>query len=374
MILITAILFSAIVSSIINIALTSLSTFHNKNFLYGVIGYFSCLLIMFAEHLVEYAGYSCSYTFTIFISAIFYLLLAPFLNVIINSIFNRPVVWSKFLLEALPALIYLILMIPFYQLSGEAKCQYLAKYVDHHWFGSYKHKLLVWSIVMQTSIYAYTWFKKFRNYSLLIKSKASSSEIEFIPWISRLLGVIILFTSSVFLTWLARLFYPENYYLLDKSENVVLAFIPYVFLFLLFFLPEKPFPALDKSSAADSNEKGYDPLQIEQLAELMQRKKLYLNADLSLADVANQLNISRHALSNLLSQGVQKNFYDFVNEYRIAHAIQLMDSDMLKTFSLSGIARESGFNNYVSFFRVFKRLTELTPSAYIKEKSLDSDI
>lgn len=104
---------------------------------------------------------------------------------------------------------------------------------------------------------------------------------------------------------------------------------------------------------------------VDQLLALMQQEKLYLNPDLNLADVAERMQMTRHHVSDLMSQGVNKSFYDFVNEYRILHAKMLMKSDAIHTYSLEGVAQESGFNNYVSFYRVFKRFTGVTPSKYI---------
>ena len=320
------------------------------------------------EHFIEYAGYSCTFSFTIFISAIFYLPLIPFLNIIINSLFSREVIWPKFLIEIIPALVFLVLMIPFFILSSDQKCSYLTRYLAEDLLGSYKHLLLIGILLLQTVIYSLIWYKKMHNYIQLVKSKSSSANIEFIPWISRLVGIIIMFTFFLVISWLARLFFPGNYHTLDQFGNIVLSFIPFVFLFLLFFLPKKPFPDATNNSYPEGNGKEVDLIHMGELTKLMEQEKIYLNSDLNLSGVADRMKLSRHDLSNILNQGFQKSFYDFVNEYRIAHARKLMDSDIIKTLSLSGIARESGFNSYVSFYRVFKRLNEQTPSDYLKNR------
>ncbi|MEP5614184.1 MAG: helix-turn-helix domain-containing protein [Cyclobacteriaceae bacterium] len=360
-------LFSGIIISMIVVLLTTTSIRQHKYFRFGVIGYFTALLFMFGEHWLEYSGYSCDLPHTIFISAVFYLLLAPFLNAIIQSLFNAHFITKSFLIELIPAFSYLILMIPFYALDGETKCNYLTNYIDINQVSSYKHALLVWITFLQTSIYAYFWYRRIRSYSSTVKSTASSGDIEFLPWISRSLSTIVLFTFCMLATWIARSLSPDHYYILDQAENVVLSFIPIVFLFLLFFLPEKPFPSLEENSTFEGEVMEFDPTVRKQLEKLMQREKLYLHPDLNLGDLAKRMHLTRHGLSELLSRGFQKNFYDFVNEYRIVHARELMDSEMIKTFSLSGIARESGFNSYVSFYRVFKRIMQQTPSAYLNK-------
>lgn len=157
--------------------------------------------------------------------------------------------------------------------------------------------------------------------------------------------------------------------MLDKIENITFSFIPHTFLLLLFFLHEKSLPQIHVPIPAEPNgRKIIKSEQVDLLLDLMNTQKLYLNPDLNLADVADHMRMSRHHLSELLSQGVLKNFYDFVNEYRIEHAKDLMSSEVINAYSLSGIARESGFNNYVSFYRVFKRTVGLTPSKFMENK------
>ncbi|MEP1096042.1 MAG: helix-turn-helix domain-containing protein [Cyclobacteriaceae bacterium] len=367
MTLVIAIIFSGFVIGLVNIILVSISTFQHKYLRHSVVGYFTCLLIIFTEHLIEYAGYSCAFPFTIYISAALYLLLFPILNVIVNSMFGQEVSRSNFLIEILPALGFFIIMIPFYASSGEHKCDYLNNYIVVNSVDSYKHLVLVATLTAQTLLYSFFWKKKFHNYIQLVKSRTSSGDIEFIPWVSRLLLVIVTFTLVIILSRVGRIYSPGNYYALDQIGNVVLSLFPVVFLFLLFFLPDQPFPSPIQESPSENRTKVFDPILKDQLLKLMEREQLYLLPDLSLSQVAEIMELSRHNLSNLLSQGFQKSFYDFVNDYRVTYAKKLMDSDMIKTFSLSGIARESGFNSYVSFYRVFKRIEKQTPSQYLRK-------
>lgn len=364
--LLTAILFTAIVVSVFNLMLISLSTFQHRHLKVGVGGYFFALLVIYFEHIVEYAGYSCKLPFTIFISAPFYLLLFPLLHVVIHSFFGRKVGWNKFFVETIPALGYTLLMVPFYLLTGDEKCRYHTNFVSENVFGSYKHLVIIGILATQTIVYSIVWYKRIKNYNTQVKTKASTADIEFMPWVSRMLVTIVLFTFSTAIAWIGRAYFPGNYLMLDRFTIIVLSLIPCIFLFLLFFLPERPFPSLTTGSGIDSKNGEFSNEDRERLVQLMKEEKLYLDSDLNLSQVAGVMEISRHDLSALLKLGFQKNFYDLVNEYRIGHAKTLMKSELIKKFSLSGIARESGFNNYVSFYRVFKRFTNQTPSEYLQ--------
>ncbi len=366
----TEFIFSAIISCFIVFAITGFSSFHNLKFRYGVFGYVLCLLVILVEHFIEYSGYSCQYPFIIYSSTMFYFLMAPLLNLVIITLFEQTINWKRFSLEMIPSLVALIWMIPFYLLPGAERCKYLLSYINYESCGcgmAPKHIALIVILLLQTTIYSIYWFKKIRKYSSEVKSKASSTTIEFVPWISRVLGMIILFAFTIVAAGLTRVVAREDFYTLDQIENIAFSLIPHVFLILLFFLHEKPLPQLNTPSKVEPLAKsGIKADQVEKLMELMQNEKLYLDPDLSLTDVATRMELTRHHLSELLSKGLQKNFYDFVNEYRVEYAKKLMSSDIINAYSLSGIARESGFNNYVSFYRVFKRTVGMTPSKFMK--------
>jgi len=66
-----------------------------------------------------------------------------------------------------------------------------------------------------------------------------------------------------------------------------------------------------------------------QLLGYMTEQKPYLNNDLSQSDLASQLNISSHHLSEVLNSGFNQNFYNFINSYRVLEAQRLMGKDLL---------------------------------------------
>jgi len=61
-------------------------------------------------------------------------------------------------------------------------------------------------------------------------------------------------------------------------------------------------------------------------------------------------------------------FRDFINSYRIRHALTLLDDFEKKNLTIESVAYESGFNNRTSFYNAFKKQTDKLPSAYLKEK------
>lgn len=102
------------------------------------------------------------------------------------------------------------------------------------------------------------------------------------------------------------------------------------------------------------------------LIRLMETQKPFLEAELSLVRLAQQLDISPHLLSYVINSGFGENFYQLVNRYRIEEAQKLMADVQMNHLSLLGIAYEVGFNSKTVFNTTFKKVTGQTPSDYKK--------
>lgn len=100
----------------------------------------------------------------------------------------------------------------------------------------------------------------------------------------------------------------------------------------------------------------------EQLLTHMQQEKPYLNADLKLVGLAEQLKIKPYLLTQVLNQVLQKKFNDFINEYRVEEVKRMLQAEQFEHWTLLAIATEAGFNSKASFNRVVKKLTGQSPS------------
>ena len=107
-------------------------------------------------------------------------------------------------------------------------------------------------------------------------------------------------------------------------------------------------------------------LDIEKVTNFMKTEKPYLNPDLNLSDLADELEMNRAQLSQIINSGFQKNFNDFINEYRVNTFKEKINSGEYKQLSLLGLAFDSGFNSKATFNRVFKKLTQTSPSEYLQ--------
>lgn len=92
----------------------------------------------------------------------------------------------------------------------------------------------------------------------------------------------------------------------------------------------------------------------------------YLENNLSLSMLAEQLNISANQLSQLLNEYLNKNFYDFINTYRLKEFKEGVKDPKNSHFTLLSIAYQCGFNSKTTFNTFFKKATGKTPSEYYK--------
>ena len=124
-------------------------------------------------------------------------------------------------------------------------------------------------------------------------------------------------------------------------------------------------PLSEPLSSKIMNEKDYDPV-IQELLHQMEADKLYLEPELNIGNVANELNVHAHQLSKLINTQLNKNFFEFVNTYRVEAFKKLAADPRNKHISILGLAMDAGFNSKATFNRIFKNSTGLTPSEFMK--------
>lgn len=95
-----------------------------------------------------------------------------------------------------------------------------------------------------------------------------------------------------------------------------------------------------------------------QIAQCIQKAfeedKVYLNPKLRLSDLADSIGTNRTYMSQYFNQTCEQSFYEYVNDYRIGHSMQLMsDTDL----TLEVVADMSGFNSLSTFRRAFIQKT-----------------
>lgn len=103
---------------------------------------------------------------------------------------------------------------------------------------------------------------------------------------------------------------------------------------------------------------------VAQIDKHVLTSKAYINTDLTIVDLAENLKIHPRRLSTAINSVRKQNFNTYINQFRIKKAIKLLQSTDLKKYSMEGIGTEVGFNSKSAFYAAFKKVTGTTPIKY----------
>ena len=115
-----------------------------------------------------------------------------------------------------------------------------------------------------------------------------------------------------------------------------------------------------KSGLKDTQAEKY----LKKLLNFMETSKPYLDGNLSIHDLAAKTGISRHHITQVLNEKYKRNFFTFINEYRVREVMQRFSDPKFNNYTILAIAMDAGFNSKTTFNTFFKHQTGLTPSEY----------
>jgi AraC-like DNA-binding protein len=100
------------------------------------------------------------------------------------------------------------------------------------------------------------------------------------------------------------------------------------------------------------------------LENYMITARAYQNSKLTINDISKEMDIPRHYITQVLNERLQKNFFTWINDYRINDVKAKLKDEKYAHLTVIALAYESGFNSKSSFNSVFKKSTGQTPSEY----------
>lgn len=121
--------------------------------------------------------------------------------------------------------------------------------------------------------------------------------------------------------------------------------------------------AEDEVKAEDMPEES-DRLIMDNIQKVMLEDGFYKQSDLTLDMLVSRLGLNRSYISNALNRCAGKNFNTFINEFRVKEAIRLMSEPQNNNLTIEAIGFEAGFNDRSSFYRIFKKITALSPTEF----------
>ncbi len=111
------------------------------------------------------------------------------------------------------------------------------------------------------------------------------------------------------------------------------------------------------------------------LNEYFEENKPYLDPELTMADIAKILLTNKMYLSRTVNECTGRNFCQFVNYYRVRHAVELFRGN--SSYKIADLTKLSGFNSVRSFMMAFRLYMNVSPSQWCRSNrskyAVDSD-
>jgi AraC-like DNA-binding protein len=108
---------------------------------------------------------------------------------------------------------------------------------------------------------------------------------------------------------------------------------------------------------------------LKSLIDFVENQKVYLDRDLTIQDLSRRTGIPRHYITQVLNEKHGRNFFTFINEYRVKEVLKRFSDTRFDNYTILAIAFDSGFNSKTTFNSIFKAITGKTPSQYREEKT-----
>jgi len=290
----------------------------------------------------------------------------PFLFLYTRALTQRSIAWWEVCLHFVPFLGVLAYVIPFMMLTAEEKL-----WVYQHNGAGYETFSYIKNVLIMLSGIVYVAFSyvELRRHRKNITRAFSSIEKINLQWMQYLIYWIAII-------WLAVIFGNDDW--VFGAAVVFVLFIGYFGIkqagVFHAVAPVESTPG--EGASADTQEKpkyqksGLSAAQADalhhQLKRAMEENKFFLQRDLSLADLAQQLGVLPNHLSQVINERESKNFYDYINTLRIAEFKRLAADPASRKYTLLALAQESGFQSKSSFQRYFKKVAGQSPSDYLE--------
>lgn len=257
---------------------------------------------------------------------------------------------------------------------------------------------LRWLLVIYPTVLSLSLIQKIRSYRIWVENNYSSMDNVDVQWIWRYIGMLFIvgasYTYMTFLNTPTRLFTQEwliLFFLMYSTEQIMYRPNPWAVdetnesskkalkakahaetVPAEVVTNEQEAEVLDEETAVKEDEMESVDEKVEAnkalLEQWMESEKPYLSNEFRLTDLRQVLPMNRTYLSQFINNAYGCTFYQFVTNYRVKEAKEMMRShpEML----ISEVGEKCGFSSPTMFGRVFARETGYTPSEWSSNSDL----
>lgn len=305
----------------------------------------------------------------------FYFLFMPALHIYVISL-TRPLNWQRRKWQFLPALVEFLMLVILFLQSLAAKENQMENGFMQLFYTIYSTSAVIYCL-----FYIVIVLREIKHHRHAIENHYSNSNgrlLHWVKWVCYFLTVILIF-------YLQQSFTPTGIinndytYLFFSTINVI-----FIFWVALSGIQQKITP-LEITNDSGSmlitkqiDDQKSDPTvdgiaaqaKLQSIIEHIETEQIYTQSDLTLANLARQLQIPQRHLSEIINRHGRMNFKQFINQFRVNAAKRLLTNPDFAHYNMLGIAYEVGFNSKATFYSVFKQATKSTPLQFQKQALL----
>ena len=307
--------------------------------------------------------------------------IGPLLYLFIKRlIFINPLSKKLIFLHLTPLLIQFLFYLVCFLQNGEVKYEIYAAYYE-----SFINPVQTLVTYISVAIYIFLSFREIEYYKQQLNDFYSNTDKIELKWLKRLLYVFMsYYLLSIFFIIVSYSFnISQNYFPSDFIRCVI------IFTIAVYAANQKPLSSVQEDiytltvtpplseTVSNNHPELITPEKVEeiktakpkevnkellqQVVDIVENDKLYLNEELSIADLASKLGYSTKTISFTINNGLQKSFSLFINEYRVNLFKEMKSSGNFEHLSIMGLAYDCGFNSKSSFNRIFKEIAGFAP-------------
>ena len=106
----------------------------------------------------------------------------------------------------------------------------------------------------------------------------------------------------------------------------------------------------------------------ESIKVYLEKEKPFLKIDFSISDIALAMQVPQNHVAYCINTIMQTKFATLKSDLRIDYAAELLSENVNDSFTIEGIAQQSGFKTRASFYSAFKEKIGVTPTEFIAAK------
>jgi len=263
----------------------------------------------------------------------------------------------KHLAHGIPFLGMLVLNFPFYLLPAREKVQYVSQFINYvPAYNSFNFWFFL-SFFLYIGGYLFFSIQVLKTYQKHIKNNRLINGFTHVLYLYAGLLLVMLVHFLLRPTGLVEFPY------INEASMLLMTFliqsIAYRFLSASRFITDQTSPKLNDDLGVLSS-------QVQKIKEKLEVEKAYLDDTLSLEGFSDSLEMSKKHVSEIINQSLGTTFKSLLNYHRVEEAKLLMKTSPQDQVKLVEIGLRSGFNNKVSFYRAFKKVTGQSPSDFFQ--------